>query len=120
MGVNAINDGFSTSTFTIKNTRFSVNDYGVRTLLDAYPIILFSNFQIDGNNDCAIGVYLDRTSNFTIENNEFTRGPKEANTRFGTVVLNSENWNQIYLNNFHELTCVQLFRRKKSRNIICV
>lgn len=105
MGVNAINDGFSTSTFTIKNTRFSVNDYGVRTLLDAYPTILFSNFQIDGNNDCAIGVYLDRTSSFFIENNEFTRGPKEANTRFGTVVLNSESGNQIYLNNFHELTC---------------
>lgn len=115
MGINAVNDGSNISSFTIKNTRFGGNHIGVRTLGGAYPTILFSTFFVDGTGDCSIGVYLDNTSTFTIEENTFYQGITLSDIeRFGIVVINSQGTNDIYKNRFYDLDCAN-YSDKKNR-----
>ena len=106
MGVNAVHSGENISSFTIKNAMFSENHIGIRALGSAFPTILFSTYFVDGPGDCSVGIYLDNTSSFTIEDNTFYRGVTSRNTqRIGIAVINSQGVNNIYNNRFFNLDC---------------
>ena len=108
MGINAVNIGMNTNAFTVKHSRFGANTFGIRTSQQAFPTILHSVFFMNGQGDCRVGVYLDNTTNFTIEDNTFygavtmDNNPSES---FGTAVFNSKGVNRIYRNVFSDLTC---------------
>ena len=120
MGINAVNIGTTPHAFTVKHSRFGSNTFGIHTMQDAFPTILHSVFYTDGPGDCRVGVYLDNTSSFVIEDNIFYGAVTLDNTpaeRFGTAVFNSQGDNNIYRNIFTDLTCAN-FSDFRNRPII--
>ena len=120
MGINTVNIGTTPHAFTVKHSRFGSNTFGIHTMQDAFPTILHSVFYTDGPGDCRVGVYLDNTSSFVIEDNIFYGAVTLDNTpaeRFGTAVFNSQGDNNIYRNIFTDLTCAN-FSDFRNRPII--
>lgn len=107
MGINAVNEMNRNSAFTVNNSLFCKNKFGIRTKGLDFPTIYNSSFITDSTGVCSVGVYLDNTTNFTIEDNMFNGIGSQSNNaeQFGTVVINSHASNQIYRNNFSDLTC---------------
>lgn len=108
MGINAVNIGITPNAFTVKHSRFGSNTFGIRTMQNVFPTILHSVFYTDGPGNCRVGVYLDNTSSFVIEDNIFYGAVTLDNfpaERFGTAIFNSLGVNDIYRNVFTDLTC---------------
>ena len=106
MGINSIRNNHS-NPLTVRNAVFHDNDVGVRTMGDAHPTILFSDFTVGGSGDCSIGVLLDGTTVFCVEENTFTKAANAPACMecFGVVVRNTKNCNIIYRNTFDGLDC---------------
>lgn len=107
MGINAINDGNGHNAFNVDNTWFSRNNFGIRTNFSVFPNVLHSTFITDNTRTCSAGIYLDNTSTFKIEDNVFNGTVSQLNNTesFGTVIINSQGINNIYRNNFTDMTC---------------
>ena len=107
MGINAINDGNGHNAFNVDNTWFSRNNFGIRTNFSVFPTVLHSTFITDNTRTCSAGIYLDNTSVFEIKDNVFNGTVSQLNNTesFGTVIINSQGINNIYRNNFTDMTC---------------
>lgn len=117
MGINAVQSGKKISSFTVKNSIFSDNTYGIRVLGSANPTVLFSDFIIGDNGRCGAGVYLTATPIFHIEENSFTKASNASIDvdYFGIVAIETQGINDIYRNVFTNLTCANF---AKGRNFI--
>ena len=106
IGVNAVGSN-SNSSITIQNAVFNDNVFGIRTLNNVNLTVLFSDFVIGGNGTCCVGVYLDRTSMFCIEENSFTKSVNATNgvDCFGIAAFFTNSANDVYRNTFSNLTC---------------
>lgn len=107
IGINAINDVGYNSALTVKNSVFSNNTIGIRTLNDVNTTILFSDFNVGNDDDCGIGIYLEKTPDFCIEENTFRKAENASPNVdcYGIVVDHSQSSNDIYRNSFSNLTC---------------
>ena len=110
MAINALQVDNTSTCFTVKNARFENNAYGIRSFGNTNPTILFNDFNMGNNGYCGIGVYLQWTPSFCIEENNFTKFQNNMNeiNYFGIIVENSEGQNEIYKNTFTNLTCANL------------
>ena len=117
MGINAVQSGEKISSFTVKNSIFSDNTYGIRVLGSANPTVLFSDFIIGDNGRCGAGVYLTATPMFHIEENSFTKASNASIDvdYFCIVAIETQGVNDIYRNVFTNLTCANF---AKGRNFI--
>ncbi len=98
-------------TFTVKNTEFTNNAYGIFSRNADFATVLNSSFRVGKHCNllCSGGIYLDGTTGFTIEENDFrnTTGVEDIHT-FGIIVSNSGASNTIYRNSFNGLKCGNL------------
>ena len=107
IGVNASNSFDCNSVITVKNTIFRDNALGIHALNDINLTVLFSSFLIGEGESCSIGISLENTPTFCIEENDFYSYPGIAGDIdcFGIVINNTHSSNTIYRNTFSNLTC---------------
>lgn len=107
IGINAINDIGYNSTLTVKNSVFLNNMIGIRTLNAVNTTVLFSEFFVGYESDCGVGIYLEKTPDFCIEENSFMKSlyVSQNINCFGIVADNTNSSNDIYRNSFSNLDC---------------
>lgn len=107
IGINAINDGRYNSVLAVMNSVFLDNSIGIRTMNDINTTVLFTEFFIGTRGDCGVGIYLEKTPDFCIEENFFMKSnhASQGVNCFGIVADNTESSNIIYRNSFSNLTC---------------
>ena len=106
----SVNDGsVGSRQLLIKNTHFANNSFGVYALRSSFATILDSNFAI-GQNDsqCAVGIFVEHTPIFTIEQNTFGVSQYYPNENYGLVIKHSKSQNVVYKNVFSGLYCANL------------
>ncbi|PJB60022.1 MAG: hypothetical protein CO098_00285 [Bacteroidetes bacterium CG_4_9_14_3_um_filter_41_19] len=104
-GVSAVNDGGSPVTFSVNRADFIDNAYGVKTHDMNNASVLFSDFEIGHLWDCGAGIYSDNVTGFAFEENNFSKfSSGSASDYFGIIINNSEGVNEIYKNNFNDLS----------------
>ena len=96
-------------TFNINEAEFISNEYGIRVTKITNPIVLNSHFQVGYGLGCpsksGYGIYLEQSSGFAIENNDFTKligAPAGYYT--GILVDNCQSIDEIYGNTFTGLS----------------
>lgn len=96
--------------FTVRETLFANNDYGVYATNTDFPLILQNEFTIGGEDYCRYnyGVYLKDVASFCIEENEFSPSLMAAGITYGIAIYDSQGINDVYLNQFTNLTCGNL------------
>lgn len=110
-GVQALNDGTITRSFSVKNSDFTNNDYGIFARAADEPVILNNTFSIGLDNwySCAAGIQLEGISNFVVEGNAVTKEDNYRNDNFGIIIKDSQTeGNQVYLNDLDGLYCGNL------------
>ena len=119
IGINSINDVGYNSVLTVKNSVFIDNTIGVRTLNDVNTTVLFSDFFVGSEGDCGVGIYLERTPDFCIEENAFVKSNNVSQgvDCFGIVADNTLNSNDIYRNSFSNLTCANFAKGANCNNL---
>ncbi len=106
----SVNDGaVGLRPFTVNNTEFTNNSFGVYAVLSGYATILNSTFRI-GQDDaqCAAGIFVEGTPVFTIEQDTFGLAQQYPVENYGIVVKDSKSQNLIYKNVFKQLYCANL------------
>lgn len=106
----SLNDGsVGVRPITIMNTDFTNNGFGVFALRSGFPLVLNSSFSIgQDSTQCAVGVFVEYTPNFTIEQDTFCVAPKHPIENYGIIIKDSKSQNQIYKNVFNGLHCANL------------
>lgn len=119
IGINAINDIGYNSALTVKNSVFLDNTIGIRALNDVNTTVLFSDFFVGYEGDCGVGIYLEKTPDFCIEENSFTKSNNVSQgvSCFGIVADNTKSSNDIYRNSFSNLTCANYAIGSNSTNL---
>lgn len=107
-GVYAANDGNSARTFLVRDSDFLNNGRGIYALNTGYATILKNNFSVGCGSDCDFGIYAERVTGFYIEENSFAPWHKTGCSAFGIAIDNSQGVNDVYLNDFSNLTCANL------------
>jgi len=104
-GVSAVNDGNSVVTFNVNRGIFNNNVYGVMTRDMNNATVLSSDFGIGHLWECGAGIYADNVTGFAFEENDFSKHPGgPVSNYFGIIINNSEAVNEVYKNNFSELS----------------
>ena len=107
-GVYAVNEGNGASTFLVRDSDFLSNGRGIYALNIGYATILKNNFSISCGSDCHFGIYADHVTGFWIEENSFAPTHKTDCLAYGIAIDNSQGVNDIYLNEFSDLTCANV------------
>lgn len=110
-GVQALNDGTITRSFSVKNSDFTNNDYGIFARAADESVILNNTFSIGLDNwySCAAGIQLEGISNFVVEGNAVTKEDNYRNDNFGIIIKDSQTeGSQVYLNDLDGLYCGNL------------
>ena len=107
-GITAKSDGSSPRSFTVRNTLFINNDFGIHAENTDFPTILFNDFRIGGSCDFNYGVCLRNVTGFCIEENLFRPYSKSKTTTVGIAVYHSNGVNDIYRNTFQNLSRANL------------
>lgn len=94
--------------FTVRNTLFTNNDFGIYAENTDFPTILFNDFRIGGSCDFNYGVCLRNVTGFCIEENLFRPYSKLRSTTIGIAVYHSNGVNDIYHNTFQNLSRANL------------
>lgn len=94
--------------FTVRNTLFTNNDFGIYAENTDFPTILFNDFRIGGICDFNYGVCLRNVTGFCIEENLFRPYSKLRSTTIGIAVYHSNGVNDIYRNTFQNLSRANL------------
>ncbi len=94
--------------FTVRNTLFTNNDFGIYAENTDFPTILFNDFRIGGSCDFNYGVCLRNVTGFCIEENLFRPYSKLRSTTIGIAVYHSNGVNDIYRNTFQNLSRANL------------
>ncbi len=102
-GIYSVSDGVSARTFAVENSVFTNNDKAIYALNTGYAIIVDNSITVGSDADCSFGLYLDRVSNFKIEENMFSGDNSHSSDNYGVVIKNSESYNDVYLNTFNNL-----------------
>lgn len=112
-GIFANNPSNNLYTFNINEAEFISNEYGIRVNKITNPIVLNSHFQVGYGLGCpsksGYGIYLEQSSGFAIENNDFTKligAP--AGYYSGILVDNCQSIDEIYGNTFTGLSYANL------------
>ena len=110
-GVQALNDGTITRSFSVKNSDFTNNDYGIFARAADVPVILNNTFSIGLDNwySCSAAIQLEGIGNFVVEGNSITKAPDCTNDNFGIIIKDSQTeGNQVHLNDLDGLYCGNL------------
>ena len=110
-GVQALDDGSDTYSFSVKNSTFTNNDYGIFARAADEPVILNNTFSIGLDNwySCSAAIQLEGIGSFVVEGNSITKAPDCTNDNFGIIIKDSQTeGNQVYLNDFDGLYCGNL------------
>lgn len=107
-GIRASSDGRHPRSFTVRNTLFINNDFGIHAENTDFPTILFNDFRIGGICDFNYGVCLRNVTGFCIEENLFRPYSKSKTTTVGIAVYHSNGVNDIYRNTFLNLSRANL------------
>lgn len=98
----------------INSTHFLKNDYGIYINGVNNPKIVKNEFSVGKDNlnitSRPVGIYLQNSTGFRIEDNEFTNNSESNLDKIGLIIKNSgKDNNQVYKNSFFELTIGQIF-----------
>lgn len=106
----SVNDGaVGIRPILIKNTIFSNNRFGIHTCHSGFATILNSTFYIGNDtSQCSMGIYVEHTPCFTIEQDTFDVFFRPSYEMYGVVVKDSRSQNLIYKNVFKNLYCANL------------
>ena len=110
-GVQALNDGTITRSFSVKNSDFTNNDYGIFGRAADVPVILNNTFSIGLDNwySCSAAIQLEGIGNFVVEGNSIMKAPDCTNDNFGIIIKDSQTeGNQVHLNDLDGLYCGNL------------
>ncbi len=111
-GVQALNDNNGLpEMFSVKNSTFTNNDYGIFGRAANEPVILNNTFSIGLDNwySCSAAIQLEGIGNFVVEGNSITKAPDCTNDNFGIIIKDSQTeGNQVYLNDLDGLYCGNL------------
>lgn len=110
-GVQALNDGTITRSFSVKNSDFTNNDYGIFGRAANEPVILNNTFSIGLDNwySCSAAIQLESIGSFVVEGNSITKAPDCTNDNFGIIIKDSQTeGSQVYLNDLDGLYCGNL------------
>ena len=97
--------------FSVKNTEFINNAYGIFARNADFATVLYSLFRVGKHCNllCSGGIYLDGISYFKIEENDFRNNTSVEDIHtFGVIVSNSGASNTVYRNSFRDLKCGNL------------
>ena len=111
-GVQALNDNNGMpEMFSVKNSTFTNNDYGIFARAADVPVILNNTFSIGLDNwySCSAAIQLEGIASFVVEGNSITKAPDCTNDNFGIIIKDSQTeGNQVYLNDLDGLYCGNL------------
>lgn len=107
-GIYAANDGNGTRTFLVRDSDFLSNGRGIYALNTGYATILNNHFVIGCGSDCHFGIYAERVTGFCIEKNSFVPRHNTGCLSYGIAIDNSQGINDIFLNEFSNLTCANV------------
>lgn len=96
--------------FTVKDTDFSNNSFGVFTVRSNFGTILNSSFRIgqDSTSLCAAGIFMEGSPHFTIEQDTFNVAKHHPDEYYGIIIKDSRSQNVIYKNVLKYLYCANL------------
>ncbi len=95
--------------FTVKDTDFSGNGFGVFTVRSNFATVLNSSFSISHDSiPCAAGIFMEGTPHFTIEQDTITTVTPCPYMNYGIVIKDSRSQNLIYKNVLRNLYCANL------------
>ena len=118
-GILSTNDGSTVRTFTVRDSEFRDNEKGIYAENTGYATIVDNDFVVGTNADCSFGIYMDGTTEFCIEENNFYGNEQINNDTYGILIRNSgANNNNIYKNRFHNLTCGNLSMGNNGKPIV--
>ncbi|MBQ8223594.1 MAG: S8 family serine peptidase, partial [Bacteroidales bacterium] len=100
-----VSGGASAYTYRIRDAYFTNNDRGIYTENSGYATILFNDFIVGTKADCSFGIYMNGTTGFCIEENNFVGNENSLSDNYGIGVRNSKSANNIYRNTFESLDC---------------
>lgn len=108
--VAAVSDGsIGMRPFTVKETDFSNNSFGVFTVKSNFATVLNSSFEIgQDSTQCAAGIFMEGSPHFTIEQDTFNVAKLYPNENYGIVIKDSRSQNVIYRNVLKNLYCANL------------
>lgn len=104
-GIHASNDGSTARTFSVANSVFTNNTYGIYAFNTSYAIIVNNDFSVGCGSDCDFGIYADEVSSFCFEENSFHPMVNNFGSPYGIVIANSNGINDVYRNTFANLRC---------------
>ena len=110
-GVQALDDGSDTYSFSVKNSTFTNNDYGIFARAADVPVILNNTFSIGLDNwySCSAAIQLEGIGSFVVEGNSITKAPDCTNDNFGIIIKDSQTEeSQVHLNDLDGLYCGNL------------
>lgn len=108
--VAAVSDGsIGMRPFTVKDTDFSNNSFGVFTVKSNFAAVLNSSFEIgQDSTQCAAGIFMEGSPHFAIEQDTFNVAKLYPNENYGIVIKDSRSQNVIYKNVLRNLYCANL------------
>ena len=100
-----VRGGSTSYTYNVRNAEFTNNDRGIYAENTGYGTILFNDFIVGTDADCSFGIYMNETTGFCIEENNFIGDEKSSSYNYGIGIHNSASANNIYRNTFQSLDC---------------
>ena len=100
-----VRGGSTSYTYNVRNAEFTNNDRGIYAENTGYGTILFNDFIVGTDADCSFGIYMNETTGFCIEENNFIGEEKSSSYNYGIGIRNSASANNIYRNTFQSLDC---------------
>lgn len=120
-GAYSVRDGAGgAKTFTIKDSEFSNNDFGVFAIDPNYATVIKSTFSVghDNSRTCNAGIFLNNSRGFLIEENTFRKDNNAIEeNNYGVIIKNSRDINELYRNTFEGLYCGNIAVGKNRNNI---
>lgn len=100
-----VRGGSTAYIYNVRDAEFANNDRGIYTENTGYGTILFNDFIVGTDADCSFGIYMNETTGFCIEENNFIGDEKSSSYNYGIGIRNSASANNIYRNTFQSLDC---------------